>query len=311
MTEDAVKEIVFRASQLPASARRDYVERSVDDDEALLAEVRSLLDWLGDDEEARPVPAEPVLAAGTLLVDRYRTLARLGRGGAAETYLARDVRSGRAVAVKQAPAGDAKRAEQLRREYLLTRRVVHPGVRRIWDLCCRADECLLVMEYVDGCDLGERLDEEGPFPAAPVAELARHVASTLAAVHAAGVVHGDVKPENLLIDAQGIPRLIDFGLAHATRKTRRALSGGTPRYLSPERRSGAPSSPSGDVYALAATLRDLLAGRPEDSAAEPLPSFTRLRRLHPGLERAIRRGLLPEAQRPRDAGELLDLLRET
>jgi eukaryotic-like serine/threonine-protein kinase len=174
----------------------------------------------------------------------------------------------------------------------------HPGVVAIYDL----DETTrtLVMEYVPGGTL-RRLLDGGALPATVVAMLARALLDALGYVHARGIVHGDVKPSNLLLrrplsDAEAPVVIADFGIAHlAGSALRPDAPAGTPLYLAPEQFRGAPSSPATDLYALGAILRELLAGRPMRRHAD----LTGQRFEAPAL---------PD-RRPPDVPELADLVR--
>lgn len=312
---DRAKELVFAASRLPRDQRQPYVERLAAGDAALLAEVRSLLEWLDEGTppfHGRQPQMAPDLRVGDLLERRYRIGAKLGQGRSGSVYRAHDQLLNLPVAIKRSNAADQRRREQLCREAVVARTIQHPNVRRVYDVLPAGEELYLVLELVEGRDLGACLRDEGLLSAPEVAALALQIASGLAALHEAGIVHGDLKPENILLRVTGSAVITDFGLASRSSDAGPATpGGGTPRYLSPERLRGAPSSPSSDVYALALLLRDLLLGRSEEpeAARQTTGVEVLVPEVDPCLAHAISCGLRPEDSRPTHAGEFLALLR--
>ncbi len=187
----------------------------------------------------------------------------LGEGGAARVWAAVDA-GGRPVALKIPRDGEAARIE---REARLLSRVGHPGVPRLHGTTTTADgRAALVLERVRGASLAGR----GPVPPAEAWRLVRGAAEVVAAAHAAGVLHRDLSPANLLLDESGRVRVLDFGLGRAEGDASRSGAVvGTPAYLAPERWWGAPADVRTDVYGLAAVLYDLLAGRPPWAGDDP------------------------------------------
>ena len=230
------------------------------------------------------------LSLGTLVAPagvrtaRFRLLRELGRGATATVYLVRDERLDLPLALKVLHphlAGAAREEARARffAEARVGARLRHPGVVAIYDL----DEATrsLVMEYVEGGTLRQRLRESAsrPRPSGELLGLARSLLRALAYVHGAGVVHGDLKPGNLLLRAPEHVVLADFGGA---RLAGAAVTGqGTPLYLAPEQFRGAPPSPATDLFAAGAILWELAAGRParqphdllsNPDAVAPLPA---------------------------------------
>lgn len=241
---------------------------------------------------------------GARVSDRYRLLRVLGEGGFGRAHLAQDEHTGSLVVVKLLHGGDAAR------EAGLARRIDSPHVVRVLDEGESAGAGFLAMEYVEGGTLADRLARETRLPPAEVLRLAEGLLGGLAAAHRAGVVHGDVKPDNVLLGADGAPRLADFGAGRAldAERTRDAAGQASLHYASPEQLRGEPATPRSDVYAAAAVLRRCLAGRPraawdddEDEALAEAPP-----RLRAVLARALARD---PAARYADAGEMLDALR--
>jgi serine/threonine-protein kinase len=183
--------------------------------------------------------------------------------------LARDMELDREVALKRL-AENLARDEDLRarfqREARLAAKLAHANVVRIYDVG-EDDEGrpFIAMEYVEGETLAERVARRGPLPPAEVAELGIQACRALAAAHDAGLVHRDVKPQNLLLRSDGVLKLGDFGIAVGLEGTRLTMAGtvlGTAAYLAPEQARGEEVTAAADVYGLGAVLYELLTGRP-------------------------------------------------
>ena len=198
----------------------------------------------------REVPRRTPPIAG-----RYVLLEEIGRGGAGSVHRARDLWLRRYVAAKVVRGPGAA---ELARER--AHRVDHPHVLAPWGWAAEDDLALIAMELVPGGSLRDLVARDGPLPAPLAAHLLGQLLDALAAVHATGVVHGDVKPANLLLRAGVRPHLLlaDFGVA--TRAGRPAPVAGTPSYLPAERLAGAPPHPSQDVYAAGLVARRSLDG---------------------------------------------------
>jgi len=197
--------------------------------------------------------------------ERYRLERPLGHGGMATVYLAQDEELHRPVAVKvlaQNLAGDAALRQRFLREARLAARLSHPNVVSVYD-AGETEEGLpyIVMEYVPGTTLAEL----GRTPAKEAVGLVLQACRGLAHAHAAGLVHRDVKPQNLLLREDGTVKVADFGIARAAETTVLTEVGtvlGTAAYLSPEQALGEEVTPAADVYSLGAVLYELLAGQP-------------------------------------------------
>ncbi|WP_164716023.1 serine/threonine-protein kinase [Streptomyces sp. WAC 06738] len=194
----------------------------------------------------------------------YRLVARLSAGGMGRVYLAVETSTGELAAVKtllaEGEADDADRA-RFAREVGVARRVAGPHTVRVRAADPAAPRPWLATDYVSAPSLGELTVRGGPADSATVARLAADCAAALQALHAVGVVHRDLKPQNVLLPADGI-QVIDFGISHATDLTRTRLTLGTLAYIAPEQARGEPATPACDVYALGATLCTLATGRP-------------------------------------------------
>jgi predicted Ser/Thr protein kinase len=196
----------------------------------------------------------------------YRVLERIGEGGMGVVYLAADAEE-RPVAVKvlrSAVAGDPDARRRLAREVETMRRVRSPFVAAVIDADVACEPPYIVTRYVRGRTLDQVVSEHGPLRGPELAMVARGVASALTAVHAAGVVHRDLKPGNIML-SDGEPVVIDFGIAHSPDSTRITQTGmfmGTPGYLAPEVIEGKVSGQASDVHSWGATVAFAATGRP-------------------------------------------------
>jgi serine/threonine protein kinase len=198
----------------------------------------------------------------------YRIEARLGRGGMGIVFRARHDGDGRTVALKvlrdELGASDEFR-RRLAREARAAAEVDHPNLAPVLELGEAEGRLYLVVRYVDGRSLDERLRFDGPLPVAELVRLAADVGAGLDALHRRGIVHRDVKPANILLAADGTAVLSDFGLAKGLAYTVLTKPGqvlGTLNYLAPEVLRKEPAGPMSDLYALGCVLFECLAGKP-------------------------------------------------
>ncbi len=214
-------------------------------------------------------------SAGDLLLDRYRIVGLLGKGGMGEVYRADDLVLGQPVALKFLPMlleGDPERLARFLNEARMAREVSHSAVCRVHDVGEFEGHHFLSMEYVDGEDLSSLVRRIGRLPVGKAADVARQICAGLAAAHARDVLHRDLKPQNVMLDGRGKVRITDFGLAGLADSIQGdEVRSGTPAYMSPEQLAGREVTVRSDIYALGLVLYEIFTGTrafPGRSAAE-------------------------------------------
>ncbi len=210
-------------------------------------------------------------------IGHYSIDALLGAGGMGKVYLARDLALDRVVALKTvASESDDDLRRRLLREAENGARLQHPAIATFFESGAADGTAYIAMEFVRGCTLRVRLDK-GPLPADAALSTAAMLLEALNHAHAAGVLHRDIKPENIMLSDDGMPKLLDFGLAKATvdsgARTLTNLTAdrvvGTVGYMSPEQLRGEPLDERSDLFALAAVLYEMVSGRPAFPGAGP------------------------------------------
>ncbi|MDF2975640.1 MAG: serine/threonine protein kinase [Actinomycetospora sp.] len=214
---------------------------------------------------------QATIEPGRRVAGRYLLLAPVGRGGSAAVWRAHDELLDRDVAIKRLHGGralDAARARLVRdrahREGRVAARLHHPRLAAIFDMVALDGEVCLVMEYVAAPSLADLLEREGPLAPARVAAIGAQIAEGLAAMHERGIVHRDVKPANIMIGADDVVTVTDFGIAVVDTDPAAAdhLVAGTPHFMAPELARGGVATAAADVFSLGATLYTALEGRP-------------------------------------------------
>lgn len=205
------------------------------------------------------------LAVGDLLEDRYRIDHPIARGGMSMVYRCVDLRLGRAVAAKvldEKYLADPVFRQRFRREARAMAQLTHPNLVNVYDFGSDGDHLYLIMELITGGTLRELLAERGPMPPHAVATVMRSVLTGLSTAHKAGLVHRDIKPDNILISGDHRVKLADFGLVRAASASTVSSSQivGTAAYLSPEQVDGSDITPASDVYSAGVVLFELLTG---------------------------------------------------
>ena len=202
------------------------------------------------------------------IAGRYHVVRPIGRGGMGTVWLCRDDRLERDVAVKQIgtlPGETAPDLARAMREARSSAALNHPNVVSIYDVVEEDDRIWLVMEYVVSRTLAQVIAEDGPLSPEEAVVVGAQIAEAVAATHTAGTIHRDIKPGNILITAEWIAKISDFGIARAHDQGQLTRSGmviGTPTYFSPELARGERPTPAADVWALGATLYAAVEGHP-------------------------------------------------
>lgn len=303
---EVANRIFSDALNLSPQARNSFVERACADDVTLRDSVLRLLsrfDQLGDFLEG-PAPGLPAprrfeLGLGELLADRFRIVSLIGRGGMGEVYRADDLTLGDPVALKTVRAqwrSDPRALSRFREEVRLARRVSHPNVCRTFDVfttTMNGEELVFfTMELLDGSSLAEILEATPVLEPARVLSIASGIAQGLDAAHRAGIVHGDLKPGNIVLahDRQIAERAVitDFGLAlvndaESANGGQSGLIAGSPNYMAPEQFLGEGITSAVDIFAFAVIIYEMISGQ------RPYPSET--------LFRAAIRRITQDAQR--------------
>ncbi|MFL6123702.1 protein kinase domain-containing protein [Actinophytocola sp.] len=204
------------------------------------------------------------VAAERLIAGRYALVREIGRGGMGIVWLAEDRTIGRRVAIKELHLPDGVAPEEKRvyeervlREARAAGRLNDPGVVTVFDVLRESGRTFIVMELIQASTLTELVETRGPLPPSTVVSLADQLLSALEAAHAAGVVHRDVKPSNIMVTANGRVKLTDFGIAQSTDDPRLTTSGiliGSPVYMAPERLRGQDADAGSDLWSLGAVL---------------------------------------------------------
>jgi CheY-like chemotaxis protein len=270
------------------------------------------------------------LRVGAVLGGRYEILAVLGRGGMGVVYRARDRELNEDVAIKairEEHLADTVAAERFKSEIRLARRISHRNVVRTHDLGEAEGMLFVTMEYVRGIDVRELLTTRGKLGVASSIALARQFAEALAVAHAAGVIHRDVKPENALIDGDGVLKVMDFGIARlaeaTSSRTQAGMIIGTPAYMAPEQLVGEEVGQRADLYALGVVMYECLTGKKPFEApsavaligkvltTEAVPPIVGNPDVPPALSALVMRLLSKSPDgRPENAGVLIEQLAE-
>ncbi|MGO1174260.1 MAG: serine/threonine-protein kinase [Actinomycetaceae bacterium] len=265
------------------------------------------------------------LSTGDLVTSRYEVRTLLNSGGSGEVWAAHDTRLDRPVAIKclrPELAGQPHFLERFRQESQNTARLRHANIAALLDHGRTGDGgAYLTHELVVGDDLADLLTRDGTLAPAAAVTVLTQVLDALQAAHAAGVVHRDVKPANVLVSTRGTVKLTDFGISRATGQETMTSTGmvmGTPEYLAPELARGGTASPSADLYAVGVIAYEALVGhRPFDAehpvdillahVGEPVPALPGI----PGALADVVRAMLAKdpADRPRSAAAAAEMLR--
>lgn len=203
---------------------------------------------------------------GSTLNGRYRVAELIGEGGMAEVHRAEDALLERSVAVKilrPQYATDPEFLARFQQEARFAARLTHPNIASTYDVGSDGTTHYIVMEYVDGRSLKAAIEAGGPIPVAQAVDIAIQILSALSFAHQKGLVHRDVKPQNVLLGPDGQVKVVDFGIARAAKgsQTTTGIVLATVQYGSPEQLSGQPATESSDIYSLGVVLYEMLTGR--------------------------------------------------
>ncbi len=316
--EQRVDEVVLRAGTLPTSERSAFLDVTCGSSPAVHSAARhrlttaaslrsSFLAPLGHLLESTLPATEPELLPAGTVIGPYRLDGLLGRGGMGEVYRAHEGDGDRSVAIKhiRSEAADPGRRQRFWREARALARLGHPAIVRILDFLEIEDSEWIVMELAGGKTLAELL-RDGPLEVDLALAVGCQVASALAAAHARGVVHRDLKTENVMVSGTGAAKVLDFGLARFSREARYGNRGdaelsatglivGTPRVMSPEQARGRPVDARSDLFSLGVLLYEALTARSPFLAESLGPTLERVtthhpppvRRLNPGVSRSL------------------------
>ena len=270
------------------------------------------------------------------MISHYRILTKLGSGGMGEVYLAEDTRLERKVAIKCLPAKsltDEKARKRLIREAQLAARLDHPNICSVHEHLEEGDQSFIVMQYVEGEPLSESIQRKA-FGVRESLEITLQVAEALDAAHSQGIIHRDIKPQNILVTSRGQVKVVDFGLAKlhpgpaaiGVSNTQLLLTEagvmlGTVRYMSPEHAKGLPVDARSDLFSLGIVLYECLAGRPPFSGATWLEIGAQVIHVNPCPPSSFNSSVPPEVDhltlkmlakepdaRYQSAGELIGVL---
>ncbi len=263
-----------------------------------------------------------------ILNQRYEIESKIGDGGMASVYRGRDLRLNRVVAIKilhPHHAGDLNFLQRFSHEAMAAANLRHPGIVDIYDVGQEDRQHFIVMEYVDGSDLKSLILRYKQLPVQQVLQIAAAIADGLDTAHQLGMVHRDVKPQNIMVSADDTAKITDFGIAKSglsTAQTETGVTFGTADYISPEQARGQPATAQSDIYALGVTIYEALTGQLPfvgDSAvavalqhvgSKPPPIRRHNPNVSQNLEALIMRALAKNpSDRPATAKEFAQLLR--
>ena len=344
---------LFQETLNHAPGDRDaFLDRACAGNENTRREVESLL---AHDDQARCFLEQPpgeiaaeLLAAESShfvqgqFISHYRVIDCLGAGGMGEVYLAQDTSLNRRVAIKVLPRpllSDSSRVLRFEQEARAASTLNHPNIVTIHEVGEVDGAHFIVAEYIEGQTLGQRLTRSGPLNVGEALDVALQVANALDAAHSAGIVHRDIKPDNIMLRPDGLIKVLDFGLVKLsdpvafgpenedlTKLDLRTNPGavmGTARYMSPEQAMGQNVDSRTDIWSLGVVLFEMLAGKPPfdgetpshvivdvlDSAAPSLAAY--VKDLPPGLEAIVKKSLCKSAdERYQTAKQFTDDLKD-
>jgi DNA-binding response OmpR family regulator len=287
---------VFDAMAAKGREREQRLQRQVDVLRADVARVRG-----GGDESQLQDSGVGGLQPGELLAGRYEIVSLLGQGGMGSVYQARDRELDEAIAVKLLRPGlvqNPSLVDRFKTELRLTRRISHPNVVRTYDLGEFDGAYYITMEYVAGVTARELIDTRGTVAVSSTLAIATQLADALGVAHERGVIHRDIKPQNLLLDGDGVLKVMDFGVARLAERnagvTETGMVVGTPAYMAPEQLLDEEVDARSDFYAVGVVLYECLTGRLPFEASSPVALIAKVLREDPPPPASLRDGI-PQA----------------
>jgi serine/threonine protein kinase len=286
-TTGSLFEVAQREDELGTLARvfDNMVTGIKDREQRLRSQIDQLKEEISGVSEA-PVEndGEDSLGAGDIFAERYRIERPLGKGGMGMVYLATDLELGEPVAIKTLRSDilteDETAIERFRNEIRLARRIAHRNIVRTHDLGKSGDVFFLTMEYVEGATLRSVLDSRGHLGAEAMLAIAKQLADALKSAHEDGIIHRDIKPQNILLQGSGAVKVMDFGVARLAERsvtlTQAGLVVGTPTYMAPEQLLDEDVDPRSDLYSAGVVLYECLTGRPPFEARTPIALITKI-----------------------------------
>ncbi|MFI5238850.1 MAG: protein kinase, partial [Gemmatimonadales bacterium] len=318
---------VFDAMAVGVKAREQRLQEHVETLRREMDEAKQLAADSADSQE----PDDGALIPGELFANRYQILRVIGRGGMGMVYKARDRELAEDIAIKtlrsNAMSDDPTVVERFKTEIRLARRISHRNVVRTHDLGERDGAYYVTMEYVEGITVRELIDMRGHLSVASTLGIAQQLASSLEVAHGQGVIHRDIKPQNMLLDPDGVLKVMDFGIArlaqHTSTLTQAGMVIGTPAYMAPEQLLAEEVDARSDLYAVGVVLYECLTGGLPFDGASPIALIAKVLHTVPAAP-AERDGSIPAPLsalvmrlldkepdgRPGSAGELRELLAE-
>jgi CheY-like chemotaxis protein/RIO-like serine/threonine protein kinase len=240
------------------------------------------------------------LKSGSRFAERYEIVAPVGSGGMGTVYRARDLELGDEVAIKTLRPGfvsDSRAVNRFKAEIRLARRITHPNVVRTHDFGEWGGVYYLTMEFVEGITVRELIDAKGSLAAPSALAIGTQLAKSLAAAHEQGVIHRDIKPQNLLLDAAGVLKVMDFGVARLAERTSTLTEAGmllgTPLYMSPESLLAEKVDGRSDLYAVGVVLYECVTGRVPFEAGSTVSLIAKLLAEEPSPPEAINADVPP------------------
>ena len=240
------------------------------------------------------------LKSGSRFAERYEIIAPVGSGGMGTVYRARDLELGDEVAIKTLRPGfvsDSRAVNRFKAEIRLARRITHPNVVRTHDFGEWGGVYYLTMEFVEGITVRELIDAKGSLAAPSALAIGTQLARSLAAAHEQGVIHRDIKPQNLLLDAAGVLKVMDFGVARLAERTSTLTEAGmllgTPLYMSPESLLAEKVDGRSDLYTVGVVLYECVTGRVPFEAGSTVSLIAKLLAEEPSPPEAINADVPP------------------